>query len=189
MTQPSDETSPSQFARIQALFERAWELPHDQREAFVRNAAGADAALARSVLDLLARAGVAPTQVAPGAAPLGNDRVQSTATDELLAKLATAPKLDTQRYRCDGELGRGGMGLVLRYRDQHLNRALAMKVLLERPAPRDEFEAQLSRQFLGRFLEEAQVTSQLDHPGVVPVHELGLDHQGKVYFTMRLVKG
>jgi len=42
---------------------------------------------------------------------------------------------------------------------------------------------------LGRFLEEAQVTSQLDHPGIVPVHELGVDAGGRVYFTMKLVKG
>jgi serine/threonine-protein kinase len=39
-------------------------------------------------------------------------------------------------------------------------------------------------QVLSRVLEEAQVTSQLDHPGIVPVHELGLDPEGRVYFTM-----
>ncbi|MBU0719603.1 MAG: protein kinase, partial [Planctomycetes bacterium] len=42
---------------------------------------------------------------------------------------------------------------------------------------------------LTRFLEEAQVTGQLEHPGIVPVHELGLDASGRVYFTMRLVRG
>ena len=40
-----------------------------------------------------------------------------------------------------------------------------------------------------RFLEEAQITGQLDHPGIVPVHELGLDAEGRLYFTMKLVKG
>ncbi|MBL8767553.1 MAG: SUMF1/EgtB/PvdO family nonheme iron enzyme, partial [Planctomycetes bacterium] len=40
-----------------------------------------------------------------------------------------------------------------------------------------------------RFLEEAQVTGQLDHPGIVPVHELGIDARGRVFFTMKLVKG
>ena len=54
-----------------------------------------------------------------------------------------------------------------------MDRLLAMKVLLERPAPRDNEEQQLAHLVLGRFLEEAQVTSQLDHPGVVPVHEPG----------------
>jgi len=42
---------------------------------------------------------------------------------------------------------------------------------------------------VGRFLEEAQVTGQLDHPGIVPVHELGLDSHGRAFFTMKLVKG
>jgi serine/threonine protein kinase/formylglycine-generating enzyme required for sulfatase activity len=115
--------------------------------------------------------------------------VQSTATGELMARLAKAPKLDEQRFTLDGELGRGGMGLVLEIHDRFLNRRLAMKVLLERGTPRDEEEQRLTHQLLGRFLEEAQVTSQLDHPGVVPVHELGLDQTGKVYFTMRMVKG
>ncbi|MBL9078452.1 MAG: protein kinase [Planctomycetes bacterium] len=115
--------------------------------------------------------------------------MQSTATGELLEKLAKAPKLDEQRFSLEGEVGKGGMGAVLEIHDRYLNRRLAMKVLLERPTPRDDDEKNLAHQLLGRFLEEAQVTSQLDHPGVVPVHELGLDANGKVWFTMRLVKG
>ncbi len=119
----------------------------------------------------------------------GPGRVQSTATGELMQKLATAPKLDQQRFVLEGEVGKGGMGAVLRIHDRYLNRRLAMKVLLERAAPQDDEERRFANQLLGRFLEEAQVTSQLDHPGVVPVHELGLDQNGKVWFTMRLVKG
>jgi serine/threonine protein kinase/formylglycine-generating enzyme required for sulfatase activity len=129
-----------------------------------------------------------PVPTPPGSQPAG-ERVQSTATGELLQKLATAPKLDGERFTLEGELGKGGMGVVLRVHDQFLNRRLAMKVLLERGTPRDEEEKRLVYQLLGRFLEEAQVTSQLDHPGVVPVHELGLDQSGKVFFTMRMVKG
>jgi len=82
------------------------------------------------------------------------------------------------RYRAKGEVGRGGMGAVLRVWDEDLRRHLAMKVVLGEDA-----------KHLARFLEEAQVTSQLDHPGIVPVHELGLDAEGQVYFTMKLVKG
>jgi serine/threonine protein kinase len=47
----------------------------------------------------------------------------------------------------------------------------------------------VDRRLLARFLEEAQITGQLDHPGIVPVHELGLDSTGRVFFTMKLVKG
>jgi serine/threonine protein kinase/formylglycine-generating enzyme required for sulfatase activity len=129
-----------------------------------------------------------PTVVAPSAPTTGH-HAQSTATDALMAKLAQAPKFDEQRFLLEGELGKGGMGVVMQVLDQHLNRRLAMKLLLEQRAPEDDDDRKLARQLLGRFLEEAQVTSQLDHPGVVPVHELGLDQRGKVYFTMRMVSG
>ncbi|MFO1031241.1 MAG: bifunctional serine/threonine-protein kinase/formylglycine-generating enzyme family protein [Planctomycetota bacterium] len=192
---------------MRSLFAKASALPPGQRESFVRAQAGTDSRLRDEVLALLkasevdttglgdpvrqAKGNAAPQQQAEGAPPSGaaGDHVQSTATGELMEKLAKAPKLDEQRYAIETEVGKGGMGAVMRIHDQHLNRRLAMKVLLERSAPRDEEEKRLSHQLLGRFLEEAQVTSQLDHPGVVPVHELGLDQRGKVYFTMRLVKG
>ncbi|NOT29772.1 MAG: serine/threonine protein kinase, partial [Planctomycetes bacterium] len=91
------------------------------------------------------------------------------------------------RYAQRGELARGGMGLILRVWDEDLRRELAMKVVLGAAgqAAGDEIPPKV----LGRFLEEAQVTGQLDHPGIVPVHELGLDQRGGVFFTMRLVKG
>ncbi|MCA8974545.1 MAG: serine/threonine protein kinase, partial [Planctomycetes bacterium] len=122
----------------------------------------------------------------------GASRVQSTATDELMGRLRRAPKLDAERYRFDGEIDRGGQGAVFRIHDRHLNRSLAMKMLLEREAAGaepDTLDRRIGRQVLSRFLEEAQVTSQLSHPGIVPVHEVGLDDHGKVYFTMQLVSG
>ena len=63
-----------------------------------------------------------------------------------------------------------------------------MKVVLGQ-ANDDAIASRIDPRQLLRFLEEAQVTGQLDHPGVVPVHELGVDAEGRVYFTMRLVKG
>ena len=93
-------------------------------------------------------------------------------------------------YVLRGEIARGGQGAVLRVWDQDLNRNLAMKVILgkedEKPS---SHTPQADAHTLGRFLEEAQVTGQLDHPGIVPVHELGVDNEGHVYFTMKLVKG
>jgi formylglycine-generating enzyme required for sulfatase activity/serine/threonine protein kinase len=102
---------------------------------------------------------------------------------ETLAVTASAE----QRYRIEGEIGRGGMGSVLAAFDPVLRRRLAMKVVLEQAGgPR---EGRRREEHLARFLEEAQVTAQLDHPGIVPVHELGLDGGGRFYFTMKLVKG
>lgn len=96
-----------------------------------------------------------------------------------------ARKVASERYRLDGEIARGGMGAILRVWDEDLRRHLAMKVILREPSdPEGTY-----RQQLARFLEEAQVTGQLDHPAIVPVHELGLDQKGQVYFTMHLVKG
>ncbi len=87
----------------------------------------------------------------------------------------------TARFEDLGLLGQGAMGEVRRVRDRDLNRVMAMKViragLMERPA------------ILARFLEEAQCSAQLQHPGIVPVHEIGRLPDGRVYFTMREVRG
>jgi tetratricopeptide (TPR) repeat protein len=85
------------------------------------------------------------------------------------------------RYELLGEVGRGGMGAVLRGRDRTLGRDLAIKVLLGHHADHPEV--------VQRFVEEAQVGGQLQHPGVVPVYDLGLSADHKPYFTMKLVKG
>ncbi len=86
-----------------------------------------------------------------------------------------------ERYEDLGPLGEGGMGEVRRVRDRDLNRTMAMKViradLMKHPA------------VLARFVEEAQCSAQLQHPGIVPVHELGRTRDGRVYFTMREVRG
>ena len=86
------------------------------------------------------------------------------------------------RYERRGELGRGGMGVVHLVRDLELGRSLAMKELAVAPAEAHPLEAV-------RFLDEAQITAQLDHPGIVPIHELGLDSSGRLFFTMKHVQG
>src|SRR5262245_9031324 len=96
--------------------------------------------------------------------------------------------LRRSRYALKGELARGGMGAILKVWDEDLRRSLAMKVILGKTEGTSETPP-VDRRLLARFLEEAQVTGQLDHPGIVPVHELGLDAEGRVYFTMKLVKG
>ncbi len=90
----------------------------------------------------------------------------------------------SSRYTLKGELAQGGMGVVLRVWDRDLRRNLAMKMLLQEDGPKPTSAARLAR-----FLEEAQVTGQLDHPNIVPIHELGIDDHGRVFFTMKLVQG
>ncbi len=104
---------------------------------------------------------------------------------ELLERLGKRQR-PSDRYRSEGELARGGMARIVRVWDVDLRRHLAMKLLL----PRGEAGKRgTPPRSLGRFLEEAQVAGQLDHPGIVPVHELGIDAEGRVFFTMKLVKG
>jgi eukaryotic-like serine/threonine-protein kinase len=85
------------------------------------------------------------------------------------------------RYRLIGEIGRGGMGEVWRAHDPHLDRPLAVKMLLERLADRVDLER--------RFLEEARITEQLRHPGITPVHEIGRLDDGRPFMAMKLIEG
>src|SRR5262249_20638050 len=94
---------------------------------------------------------------------------------------ATAPTELPDRYRMEGEIARGGMGAVLRGRDTELGRPIAVKVLLETHAGRTEL--------VQRFVEEAQIAGQLQHPGIVPVYEMGALPGKRPFFTMKLVKG
>ncbi len=107
-----------------------------------------------------------------------------------LVRRLLAHRGPADRYQLRDEIGRGGMGAIWKVHDPHLHRRLAMKVILAR---RQEASAsdrsRAMHRTLARFLQEAQITSQLEHPGIVPVHDLGIDHEGRVYFTMRLVRG
>jgi serine/threonine protein kinase len=84
-----------------------------------------------------------------------------------------------EKYVESKEIGRGGMGVILRTTDRMVRRDVAMKVMRH-----DTNAVQRAR-----FLEEAQVTGQLEHPNIVPIHEIGVDPKGRMYFTMKLVKG
>ncbi|HEX8203366.1 MAG TPA: serine/threonine-protein kinase, partial [Isosphaeraceae bacterium] len=85
------------------------------------------------------------------------------------------------KYRLFGEIARGGMGAVFKARDPDLGRELALKVLLE--AHRDKPD------LVRRFLEEAQIGGQLQHPGIVPVYDLGAFADRRPFFAMKLVRG
>ena len=85
------------------------------------------------------------------------------------------------RYHVLGEIARGGVGIVFKGRDVDLGRDVALKVI--RP------EYARNPEILRRFVEEAQIGGQLQHPGIVPVYELGLQESGRPYFAMKLVKG
>jgi len=86
---------------------------------------------------------------------------------------------DARHFVEDGELGSGGMAVVKRVFDPRMLRHTALKAL--RPS--------MDEEQISRFIDEAQITGQLEHPGIVPVHEFGIDSVGELYLNMKLVQG
>lgn len=89
------------------------------------------------------------------------------------------------RYVDDGQVGLGGEGEIRRVWDRLLRRVLAKKVMHDRAEGAEGRAADRLR----RFHEEALITSELDHPAILPIHDLGLDGDGRVYYTMKYVRG
>ncbi len=87
----------------------------------------------------------------------------------------------TGRYELKDEIARGGMGVIVHSRDKELQRDLAIKFLMRSKA--DQPGASL------RFVEEAQIAGQLQHPGIVPIYDVGELEDGRPFFSMKLVKG
>ena len=99
---------------------------------------------------------------------------------EHLRALAGEPVEASQRYEILREIGRGGMGTIYDAADAVLDRRVALKVLGQvRP------HENRGR----RFLREAKVIAQLEHPGIVPIHDMGELPDGRVFYTMKLVHG
>ena len=84
------------------------------------------------------------------------------------------------RYVVDGELGRGGMGVVLAAHDPELDRTIALKIV--RPGSRDESAR-------ARLLREARAMARLSHPNVVAIHDVGELDDGRVFLAMEHVRG
>src|SRR5690242_3858894 len=84
-------------------------------------------------------------------------------------------------YTLEGEIGRGGMGVVFQAKDERLKRQVAIKVLPPELAFREEVRL--------RFLREAETAARLMHPHIVPIHSVGESPDGLVYFVMAYIDG
>lgn len=101
--------------------------------------------------------------------------------DEQAKILRSLERIADSRYEVFEEIGRGGMGLVFRVRDKRLQRDVAMKVISPNRL--------LDSSYTDRFIEEAQISGQLQHPAIVPIYDIGKLESGHLFFTMKLVKG
>lgn len=134
----------------------------------------------------------APDPSLPPAAsdpPRGPSTVPGAPSQDLLAALRRTDDEaltheDPGRYQLRGALGEGGIGLVDRVYDRHLRREVALKSL--RPVLHSRTDRSIIE---SRFLDEARVTGLLEHPGIVPVHEVGRRLDGALYYTMKQIRG
>jgi serine/threonine-protein kinase len=91
------------------------------------------------------------------------------------------PNVGSDQYQILGEIAKGGVGVVLKAHDMDIGRDVALKVL------RTDRRENVS--LIQRFVEEAQIGGQLQHPGIIPVYEMGMGADDRPYFTMKLIKG
>lgn len=105
--------------------------------------------------------------------------VTFVSTAAIVDLILPAEILHEKKYDIGRVVASGGMGEILNAREAALDRQVAMKVMRKAPLVDD----------LLRFLNEAKITGQLEHPNIVPVHELSVDANGQVFYTMKLVKG
>ena len=97
-----------------------------------------------------------------------------------LRELATTPDFSGTKYRLLNELASGGMGTVYLAEDTELNRRVAIKVL---------HTPDLTSDVRQRMVREAQIIAGLEHPGIVPVHDVGELADGRVFYAMKYVRG
>ena len=109
------------------------------------------------------------------------NRLAAALWDSDLGLAPVREQLEGRKYKVITTINRGGMGVVLQARDLRIRRTVAMKVM--------KTGSQFSRENVLRFIDEAQLTGQLEHPNIVPVYELGMDEHGETFYTMKFVKG
>src|SRR4051812_4784978 len=97
-----------------------------------------------------------------------------------LRRISEMPDLPGSRYRIGNPVGRGGMGVVYLAYDSELDREVAMKVL---------GLAETDETAVDRMRREARVLARIEHPGIVPIHDVGALEDGRVFYTMKLVRG
>lgn len=170
----------------------AWLMAHNPRrtEAWTRRdldgvtmaptrgrSTGAAATLAATSAPERGDPGLSPTSNSPARRSLSVLPTVSSTADGALT-LLHEPR---ERYRKVGVLGEGGMGVVERAEDVDIGRSIAIKRLLP--------EIASDPQGVARFVGEVQIVGGIEHPNVVPIHDVGVDDEGRYFFVMKYVEG
>ena len=147
-------------------------------------AANLDATLAADVLPS-SQETIAVDGAGPGTGnwtiPPGGTRGYETVLPDVRSEgdnLIIVPRAET-RYQSETVLGRGGMGEVKLALDQDIGRKVAVKRLLDERNPHA----------VARFIDEVRTVGALEHPNIVPIHDVGVDEDGSLFFVMKYVEG
>ena len=117
------------------------------------------------------------TETQEQTAPIRFENLELSAED-LLSTLSRKPR---EKYKFRKSIGQGGMKVVIQVKDRDTTRDIAMAMLPDAQSrPKQEILS---------FIEEARITASLEHPNIVPVHDIGVDDCGSPYFTMKLIRG
>lgn len=139
---------------------------------------GSDATLAMAMATASTRRGLRPTS--------GSDRLHGVDDQATFARAlqswrqSATDRQHLPRYRVVQRLGEGSQGLVFSVADRDCLREVALKTLHAHQSEADD---------VSRFIHEAQITAQLEHPGIVPVHDLDVLPDGTLFYTMKRVEG
>ena len=162
------------------IIEGSTARPNDPEGTIIEGATGADRSSATGATEF-------ETSATGGASGKGNwnetrDSNQNKQASRRKAAHETANRWDAeQRYQLVTNFARGGLGQIWMANDGRLRREVAFKELLP--------SALKNRNALERFLEEAQITGQLEHPGIVPIYDIGYQENGTPFYAMKLVRG
>ncbi len=124
-------------------------------------------------------------QLGPATVTLRRQKATADDGQSLAPQTATVRQLLPEKFLRESKydigavVAQGGMGAILDARETTIERKVAMKVMLDASSPDD----------ITRFVAEARVTGHLEHPNIVPVHELSVDENDQVFYTMKLVRG
>jgi tetratricopeptide (TPR) repeat protein len=161
--------------RLEEVFSRALELPHEEREAFLRDACAGDDALYGQVVELLA----ADEDTGDFLEDLAEDVRSATALE---IETAARPRLQLGPYQAEEAIGRGGMGVVYRAVrvDGGFEQQVALKLLhLDMQTP----------EMRARFFAERQLLARLEHRNIARLLDGGVTDEGRPFFVMELVSG